>query len=553
MRVFRGFLFFNFFLKSMKKIRYYSCYDFSHKLLKERRDEDIKMGDKKAKTVLLTILDGWGIGSKCKYNAIESANDKIFNSLIENYPHTQLFAHGEYVGLPEGQMGNSEVGHLNLGAGRVVYQDLTKINKAIKDASFFKNEEFLKAVNHAKENNSALHFMGLVSDGGVHSSFEHLFALIDFAKQNNLEKVYIHAFLDGRDTPPRSAYTYLEKLEAKLKEAKLPRIATISGRYYVMDRDTRWDRVQKAYDCLILGEGNHASNSAEAIQASYAADIADEFVLPTITGEENSRIKDGDGIIFFNYRPDRAREITKAINIESFDGFERKKKLKNIYYVCMTRYDDTFGLPIAFPPQSMHGLLADVLEEHHMKQFRTAETEKYAHVTFFFNGGVEKAYDTETRVLVPSPKVATYDLQPEMSAYQVADEVVKALKSQEYQFILVNFANPDMVGHTGIMEAAIKAIETVDACLGKIVDAVKEVDAVMFLTADHGNADCMEDPNTHKPFTAHTTNPVPFIVINSPENIKLKDNGVLADVAPTVLDVLGLDKSPEMTGNSLIL
>jgi len=511
------------------------------------------MGDKKAKTVLLTILDGWGIGSKCQYNAIESANDKVFNSLIENYPHTQLFAHGEYVGLPEGQMGNSEVGHLNLGAGRVVYQDLTKINKAVKDGSFFKNEEFLKVVNHAKENNSAVHFMGLVSDGGVHSSLEHIFALIDLAKQNNLEKVYIHAFLDGRDTPPRSAYTYLEQLEEKLKSVNLPRIATISGRYYAMDRDTRWDRVEKAYDCLLLGEGNSAANSAEAIQASYAADIADEFVLPTVTGDENSRIKDGDSVIFFNYRPDRAREITRAINIADFDGFERKKKLENIYYVCMTRYDDTFGLPIAFPPQSMKGLLADVLEEHQMKQFRTAETEKYAHVTFFFNGGVEKAYDTETRVLVPSPKVATYDLQPEMSAYQVADEVVKALKSQEYQFILVNFANPDMVGHTGIMEAAIKAIETVDNCLGQILDAVKEVGAVMLLTADHGNADCMEDPSTHKPFTAHTTNPVPFIVINHPDKIELKDNGVLADVAPTVLDILGLDKSAEMTGNSLVM
>lgn len=524
------------------------------------------------KTVLLTILDGWGLGDKCPTNAIEAADDKTFNSLIQKYPHTKLYAHGEYVGLPEGQMGNSEVGHLNLGAGRIVYQDLTKINKSVKDGDFFKNTEFLKAIEHAKKNNSALHFMGLVSDGGVHSSMEHLFALIDLAKKHNLEKVYVHAFLDGRDTPPKSAYSYLAQVEDKLKKENLPQIATISGRYYAMDRDQRWERVEKAYHCLLLGEGNKAVNSAEAIQASYDADITDEFVLPTVTsglraeaegralpdrnavyGEQPSRINDGDSVIFFNYRPDRAREITRAINMADFTGFERKKVLKDLYYVCMSQYDETFGLPIAFPPQSMHGLLADVLEEHGIKQFRTAETEKYAHVTFFFNGGVEKAYDTETRVLVPSPKVATYDLQPEMSASKVAKEVVKALKSGEYGFILVNFANPDMVGHTGILEAAVKAIETIDECLNKIVETVKEVGAVMLLTADHGNAECMEDPETHKPFTAHTTNPVPFIVINSPKEIKLKESGTLADVAPTVLDILGIEKSHEMTGESMIV
>lgn len=504
------------------------------------------------KTVLLTILDGWGIGSKCSTNAIEAANDKTFNSLIEHYPHTKLYAHGEYVGLPEGQMGNSEVGHLNLGAGRIVYQDLTRINKAVREGDFFNNPEFLKAIEHVKKNNSAIHLIGLVSDGGVHSSMEHLFALIDLAKKHGLEKVYLHALLDGRDTPPRSAYKYLAQVEEKLQRENLPRIATISGRYYAMDRDQRWDRVEKAYNCLLMGEGEHAANSAEAIQASYNNDISDEFVLPTVTGEENSRLKDGDSIIFFNYRPDRAREITRAINMPGFSFFERKKVLKNIFYVCMAQYDETFGLPIAFPPQSMKGILADVLEAYGIKQFRTAETEKYAHVTFFFNGGVEKAYDTETRVLVPSPKVATYDLQPEMSAPKVADEVVKALKSGEYQFILVNFANPDMVGHTGILEAAVKAIETIDGCLKRIVDTVKEVDAIMLVTADHGNAECMEDPHTHKPFTAHTNNPVPFIIVNDKENIQLKESGTLADVAPTILDILGIDKSPEMTGESLI-
>ncbi len=511
------------------------------------------MKNEKSKTVLLTILDGWGIGSKCNANAIESAKNDTFNYLEKNYPHTQLYADGEHVGLPEGQMGNSEVGHLNLGAGRIVYQDLTRINKSVKDGDFFTNPEFLNAIEHVKKNNSSIHFMGLVSDGGVHSSMKHLYALIDLVKKHDLQKVYIHALLDGRDTPPKSAYEYLAKVENKLKQEGLPSIATISGRYYAMDRDQRWERVEKAYNCLVLGEGEQALNSSEAIQNSYNKGISDEFVLPTVTNSDNSRIKNNDAIIFFNYRPDRAREITRAINCLEFSGFERKKTLKNIYYVCMSQYDETFGLPIAFPPQNLSGLLADVLEKNGIKQFRTAETEKYAHVTFFFNGGKEKAYDTETRVLVPSPKVATYDLQPEMSAYKVADEVVKALKSGEYQFIMVNFANPDMVGHTGILDAAIKAIETVDNCLKKIFETVKEKGAVMIVTADHGNAECMEDPETHKPFTAHTNNPVPFIVINNPEKIKLRKDGILADVAPTVLDILNINKSPEMTGESLII
>lgn len=508
----------------------------------------------KNRTVLLTILDGWGCGCKCATNAINSARIPTFNSLMEQYPNTKIYAHGEYVGLPPGQMGNSEVGHLNIGAGRTVYQDLSRINNAIKDGSFFTNPEFLKAIEFVKKNNSSLHIMGLVSDGGVHSSLEHIFACIDLAKRHSIEKIYLHAFLDGRDTPPRSAYTYLEQLENKLKQENLPRIASIMGRYYAMDRDKRWDRIEKAYNCLLLGEGKTAESSAVAIQNSYNIDnLGDEFVLPCVTGDENSRIKDNDAIIFANFRPDRARQITRVINVADFNDFSRKKVLKNIYFVCMAEYDESFHLPTAYPPESLTGILGEVLDKNHIQEFRTAETEKYAHITFFFNGGVEKPFDTETRVLIPSPKVATYDLQPEMSAPLVAEEVVNALKSEKYGFILVNFANPDMIGHTGILSAAVKAIETIDGCLKKIVDTAKEVNAIMLLTSDHGNAECMEDPETHKPFTAHTTNPVPFILINSGENAELRDDGSLADIAPTILDLLHLEKPREMTGTSLIV
>lgn len=507
-----------------------------------------------ARTVLLTIMDGWGCGDSCPSNAIKAANTPTFDKLMQEYPNTTIYADGEHVGLPEGQMGNSEVGHLNIGAGRIVYQDLTRINLAIKDGSFFKNPEFLKAAEHAKKNNSALHFMGLVSDGGVHSSLEHAFACADFAIQQGLTKVYFHAFLDGRDTPPRSADKYLAELEEKLKEVGLPRIATISGRYYAMDRDKRWDRVEKAYNCLLLGEGKSAPDSATAIKNSYEIDdLGDEFVLPCVTGEEGSRISDNDAVIFFNFRPDRAREITRAIVAAEFDGFNRKKVLNNLYFVSLTRYDDAVPLPIAYPPQNMTGILGEVLDKHGVKEFRTAETEKYAHVTFFFNGGVEEPFPTETRCLVPSPKVATYDLQPEMSAPEVAQKVVEALKSQEYGFILVNFANPDMVGHTGILSAAVKAVETIDNCLAQIVEAVKEVDAVMLLTADHGNSECMQDPVTGKPFTAHTNNPVPFLLINNGKDAKLREGGCLADIAPTVLELMNIEKPAEMTGTSLII
>ena len=503
------------------------------------------------KKVLLTILDGWGIGADYEGNAISKANLPNFKKIIETYPNTTIFADGLHVGLPEGQMGNSEVGHLNLGAGRIVYQELTRINKSIDDGDFFSNEEFLNAINHVKNNNSALHIYGLLSDGGVHSAMKHIYGLIELAKRNNIEKLYVHAFLDGRDTPPQSAIDYLKEVEAKLKENGFPQIATISGRYYAMDRDNRWERVEKAYNALVLGEGEVAKNSAEAIEKSYAQGVTDEFVLPTIT-LENSRIQDGDSIIFFNFRPDRARELTRAINFNDFDGFERKKQLKNIYYVCMTQYDEKFGLPIAFKPQSLKNILGEVFEQENIKQFRTAETEKYAHVTFFFNGGVEKPFSTETRALVKSPSVATYDLQPEMSANKVASNVVEALNKNEYPFVLVNFANPDMVGHTGIISAAEKAVEAVDACLGKILDAVIKNDYIMLITADHGNAETMLDATTNEPHTAHTTNKVPFVVVNDKEAVNLRNDASLCDVAPTVLDIMGIKKPEEMTGSSIL-
>ncbi len=501
--------------------------------------------------VILTIMDGWGIGQDYAGNAITHASLPNFKKIMETYPNTTIYADGLHVGLPEGQMGNSEVGHLNLGAGRIVYQELTRINKAIDEGNFFENEEFLSAIKHVKENNSALHIYGLLSDGGVHSAMKHIFALIDLAKKQNVQKLFLHAFLDGRDTPPQSAVNYLKEVEAKLKENGFAQIATITGRYYAMDRDNRWDRVEKAYNALVLGEGNTAANSNEAILKSYADGVNDEFVIPTIT-LENSRIQDNDSVIFFNFRPDRARELTRAINFAEFDGFSRKKVLKNIYYVCMTQYDEKFGLPIAFRPQSLKNILGEVLDKENIKQFRTAETEKYAHVTFFFNGGVEKPFDTETRVLVASPSVATYDLKPEMSAFEVVEKVIGAIESEEYPFVLVNFANPDMVGHTGIIEAAEKAVEAVDVCLGKILETVKKHDFVMLLTADHGNAEQMIDQSTGKPHTAHTTNKVPFAVINSKTPVTLRNDAALCDVAPTVLDLMGIAKPTEMTGESII-
>lgn len=505
------------------------------------------------KRVILCIMDGWGINQGCPKDATVSANTPNFNRLKQDEKYTQIFADGEHVGLPDGQMGNSEVGHLNLGAGRVVYQELTRINKSIREGDFFTNKAFNAAIENCKKNDSALHMYGLLSTGGVHSSLDHVKALIKLAAEKGLKKVYLHAFLDGRDTPPSSGVEFLAEIEAELKKYDLPQIATITGRYWAMDRDNRWDRVEKAYNCLLFADGDKAKNSEEAIKASYAKEITDEFVEPTVTNADpDSRIKDNDSLIFFNYRPDRAREITRALTFKDFDGFERKKVLKNLFYVCFTQYDETFPLSVAFEPQKLTNILGDVLDANNVKQFRTAETEKYAHITFFFNGGEEKLGKLETRALVASPKVATYDLQPEMSAEEVCQNVLKAIEDPEYGFILVNFANPDMVGHTGVFEAAIKACQTVDECVGKIAQKTKENGVVMLLTADHGNAECMEDPITHAPFTAHTTNPVPFFVINADKTATLESSGALCDVAPTILSLLGVKQPQEMTGHSLV-
>jgi 2,3-bisphosphoglycerate-independent phosphoglycerate mutase len=500
-------------------------------------------------------MDGWGINSKeelKKYDATELAPPVNIDKFKQEEKYTQIHADGEFVGLPQGQMGNSEVGHLNLGAGRVVYQELTKINKSIREGDFYKNKEFLSAIKNVKEKNSALHLIGLVSEGGVHSAMNHLFALLKLASDEGLKNVYVHAFLDGRDTPPRSACKYLEQLENELKKYDFPSVSSVIGRYWAMDRDNRWDRVEKAYNCLILGYGEVAKSAIEGVKNSYDNDKNDEFVEPTVIGNKNSRINDNDSVIFFNFRPDRAREISKAINFKDFNGFERKSVRKNLCFVTMTQYDETFPYPVAFPPQKLINILGDVLDEHGIKQLRTAETEKYAHVTFFFNGGVEAPKKFETRVLVPSPKVATYDLQPEMSAYKVLEKVLEAEDNPEYGFILVNFANPDMVGHTGVLDAAIQACRVVDECVGKIAQKAKEKGIIMLLTADHGNAEVMADA-VGSVQTAHTTNEVPFFVINGDKDIQLKSDGALCDVAPTVLKLLGIEKPIEMTGQSLII
>lgn len=503
--------------------------------------------------VLLCIMDGWGIGvGSDKYNATVLADAKNVKHLEETEKFTKIHADGQYVGLPEGQMGNSEVGHLNLGAGRVVHQDLSKINLSIKDGSFFKNEKFLQAIEHVKKNDSALHLYGLVSTGGVHSSLDHLLALIKLAADNGLKKVYVHAFLDGRDTPPASACTFLQIVEDELKKHNLPQIASVVGRYWIMDRDNRWERVEKGYNCLLLGEGNKADNAIAGVKASYENNVTDEFVEPIVCGGEESRIHDNDAIIFFNYRPDRAREISKAINFKDFDGFERKVVRKNICYVTFTQYDETFTFPVAFEKTRMVNILGDVLEANGINQFRTAETEKYAHVTFFFNGGIEEPNAHETRKLVASPKVATYDMQPEMSAPEVCQNVLDAIDDKKYGFILVNFANPDMVGHTGVLEAAAKACHTVDECVGKIAQKCKENGVIMVLTADHGNAEMMIDEKTGKPHTAHTTNEVPFVIINADKDIELKEDGALCNVAPTILQLMGIEKPAEMDCDSLI-
>ncbi|WP_428323573.1 2,3-bisphosphoglycerate-independent phosphoglycerate mutase [Natroniella sulfidigena] len=508
------------------------------------------------KPLVLMILDGFGLNEEDKGNAVKAANTSNFDELFAKYPTTTLDAAGDAVGLPEGQMGNSEVGHLNLGAGRVVYQDFTRINKSIEDQSFFENEVLLKAIENVKQNNSALHLMGLLSDGGVHSHIEHLYALLELAKKNEVKEVYIHAPLDGRDVPPACAKKYVTALEEKMSELGIGQIATIGGRYYYMDRDHRWERTQKAYDAICLGEGEVATTAIEAIENSYAQDKEDEFVLPTVIVDQQKEpvttLQNDDSVIFFNFRPDRARQLTRALSDQEFDGFERREH-PEVYFVCMTEYDETIDAPIAFPPVEIKNTLGQVLAEHDLKQLRTAETEKYAHVTFFFNGGKEAPNQGESRELIPSPEVATYEMKPEMSAYQVTDKLIEQLEEEDYDVVILNYANPDMVGHTGYFDAVVEALEVVDECLGKVVDKVKELEGAVLITADHGNSDQMIDYETEEPFTAHTNSQVPLIYINQQQTgIELMDGGKLADVAPTMLDLLEIEIPEEMTGNSLI-
>ncbi len=499
--------------------------------------------------VALIIMDGWGIGDpNSKTNAVVEGKTPVIDALTAKYPHAKLFCSGEAVGLPDGQMGNSEVGHTNIGAGRVVYQELTRITKAIREGAFFKNPVFMDIVNAVKKNNGALHLMGLLSDGGVHSHNSHLYALLQLAKQEGVEKVYVHAFLDGRDVPPSSAAEYLEELEAKLKEIGVGKIATISGRYYAMDRDKRWDRVQKAYDAIALGEGVKQPTAAVAIKKSYEEDKTDEFVVPAVI-DDYAGMTNNDGAIFFNFRPDRARELTHAFVDTTFDGFARKEDLK-VPFATMTQYEKGMNAEIAYKPEKLTNTLGEYVSKLGYTQLRIAETEKYAHVTFFFNGGVEQPYEGEDRILVPSPKVATYDLQPEMSAIEVTDKVVDAILSKKYDFIILNYANGDMVGHTGVLEAAEKAVETVDTCVGRFVDAIKQVGGSVCITADHGNAEKMLDEETKEPFTAHTTNPVPFIVVS--DKVKKVHDGALCDIAPTLLKLAGIEAPAEMTGKALV-
>ena len=508
------------------------------------------------KPTVLMILDGYGLNDKCEANAVCEGKTPVMDQLMSQCPFVKGNASGMAVGLPEGQMGNSEVGHLNMGAGRIVYQELTRITKEIQDGDFFKNEALLAAVKNAKENNSALHFMGLLSDGGVHSHITHLFGLLELAKREGLEKVYVHCFLDGRDTPPASGKGYIEELQAKMKEIGVGEIATVSGRYYAMDRDNRWDRVELAFKAMINGEGVKGTDAAEAVQASYDAEKTDEFVLPTVIEKEGkpvATVQDKDSVVFFNFRPDRAREITRAFCDDDFKGLSREKKL-DVTFVCFTDYDETIGNKlVAFVKQEIKNTFGEYLAAHNMTQARIAETEKYAHVTFFFNGGVEEPNKGEDRILVKSPKVATYDLKPEMSAYEVCDKLVDAIKSDKYDVIIINFANPDMVGHTGVEAAAIKAVEVVDECVGRAVDALKEVDGQMFICADHGNCEQLVDYETGEPFTAHTTNPVPFILVNADPSYTLRENGCLADIIPTLIELMGMEQPAEMTGKSLLI
>ncbi len=504
--------------------------------------------------VMLMILDGLGLNENEKANAFKLADTPTLDRLMKQNPNTILHTSGLSVGLPDGQMGNSEVGHTNIGAGRIVYQELTRITKDIENGDFFSNEELVKAVEHCKKYNSKLHVMGLLSDGGVHSHVRHLYAILELAKRKDFEDVFVHCFLDGRDTPPASAENYIIDLQHKMEEKQVGKIATLMGRFYAMDRDKRWERVQKAYNALVNGEGEYSANPINAIETKYQKEQFDEFVEPIVmVNNENepvAKIEKNDAVIFFNYRPDRAREITRALVDQRFDGFEVNKDL-SLYYVCFTEYDKTMpNVKIAFKPTKLVNTFGEYISKKGLKQLRIAETEKYAHVTFFFNGGEEKQYEGEDRILIPSPKVKTYDMKPEMSAEEVTDKVVDAINSKKYNSIILNYANPDMVGHTGNLDAAISAVTFIDKCVARVEEAINNVNGILLITADHGNAEQMIDYVTGEPHTAHTTNPVPLILVGK-DNVKLKE-GKLADLAPTMLTLLGLDVPQEMTGKILV-
>ena len=509
------------------------------------------------KPTVLLILDGYGLNEKEEGNAIKQAKTPVMDRLMKEYPFVQGSASGMSVGLPDGQMGNSEVGHLNMGAGRIVYQELTRITKEIEEGTFFENEALVKAMENVKKNDSALHFYGLLSDGGVHSHNTHMYGVLEMAKRFGIEKVYFHAFLDGRDTPPASAADYMQQMVDKMAEIGVGEVASVSGRYYAMDRDTNWDRTEKAYVALTKGEGVKATDPVQAIKDSYANEVTDEFMLPTVIekdGKPVATIQDNDSVVFCNFRPDRARQITRAFCADDFDGFNREKKL-DLVYVCFTEYDVTIpNTDIAFKKEEIVNTFGEWIANNGMKQARIAETEKYAHVTFFFNGGIEEPNKNEDRVLVDSPKyVPTYDKKPRMSVYTVCDELSKAIVDGDYDVIICNFANPDMVGHTGVLPAAIKAIEAIDECVGEVVNFVEQVGGQMFITADHGNAEQLIDYETGEPHTAHTTNPVPFILVNADPGVKLAEGGVLADIVPTMIDMMGMEQPKEMTGHSLLI
>ncbi|MDO4960367.1 MAG: 2,3-bisphosphoglycerate-independent phosphoglycerate mutase [Eubacteriales bacterium] len=506
---------------------------------------------------VLVIMDGLGLRKETEGNAVALADTPVLDKLMKECPFVEGQASGLAVGLPEGQMGNSEVGHLNMGAGRIVYQELTRITKSIQDGDFFEIPEFKNSVANCKKHDSALHLMGLVSDGGVHSHNTHIYGLLELAKRNGLRKVYVHCFMDGRDTPPDGGLGYIRELEAKMAEIGVGEIATISGRYYAMDRDKNYDRNEKAYAAMTKGEGNAAASAAEIMEKSYAEGKTDEFIVPSVVvknGQPVGLIRDHDSIIFYNFRPDRARQISRCFCDDEFEYFNRGKRL-DVNFTCFTDYDATIlNKDVAFKKEEITNTFGEYISKNGKTQLRIAETEKYAHVTFFFNGGMEEPYANEDRILVPSPKeVPTYDLKPQMSAPEVCDKLCEAIRSGKYDAVICNFANSDMVGHTGIIEAAVKAVETVDTCVGKVCEAVKDVDGVMFICADHGNSDVMIDEETGRPYTAHTTNPVPFILYNADPAFKLREGGVLADIAPTMLELMGLPQPKEMTAKSLII